>query len=178
MSVFTNPAGGSADQAAAYIRAVLGLLGDDDPVEVLRTTPGALRRVVDGYTEAELSRRERPGKWGIRHVLRHLADSEIVWGWRLRLTLAQRRPSLTGFDQDAWADRLGYDDADAAQSITEFTMLRTTHVRLIERAGPEDLERVAVHAERGEESVGHMARLYAGHDLLHLRQIDRIAATL
>jgi hypothetical protein len=33
---------------------------------------------------------------------------------------------------------------------------------------------VAVHEERGEESVEHMARLYAGHDLVHLRQLRRI----
>jgi hypothetical protein len=33
---------------------------------------------------------------------------------------------------------------------------------------------VGVHAERGEESVAHMIRLYAGHDLLHLRQLARI----
>jgi len=31
-----------------------------------------------------------------------------------------------------------------------------------------------VHVERGEESLAHLLRLNAGHDLLHLRQIDRI----
>jgi hypothetical protein len=35
-----------------------------------------------------------------------------------------------------------------------------------------------VHAERGEESVRHMLRLYAGHDVLHLRQIERIKSGL
>jgi hypothetical protein len=34
--------------------------------------------------------------------------------------------------------------------------------------------RDGVHAERGEESVEHMIRLYAGHDLLHLEQLARI----
>ena len=53
-------------------------------------------------------------------------------------------------------------------------MLRRDNLRLIERATPEDLKRVGVHAERGEESAGYLVRLYAGHDLMHLRQIDRI----
>jgi len=35
-----------------------------------------------------------------------------------------------------------------------------------------------VHAERGEESVEHMIRLYAGHDLLHLQQLARIRRTV
>ena len=43
---------------------------------------------------------------------------------------------------------------------------------------PQDLKRVGVHAERGEESVEHLRRLYAGHDLLHLRQIARIRETV
>jgi hypothetical protein len=45
---------------------------------------------------------------------------------------------------------------------------------LLKGASPGDFQRVGVHAERGEESVEHMIRLYAGHDVLHLRQIDRI----
>jgi hypothetical protein len=39
---------------------------------------------------------------------------------------------------------------------------------------PDDMNRVGVHSERGEESVAHMMKLYAGHDLLHLNQMERI----
>ena len=37
-----------------------------------------------------------------------------------------------------------------------------------------DVRRVGVHSERGEESVAHMIKMYAGHDLLHLAQLARI----
>lgn len=83
-------------------------------------------------------------------------------------------PPITGYDQDRWAERLHYDEADAAQALELFRVLRGANLRLLERATPEDLQRVGVHAERGEESVGYLIRLYAGHDLLHLRQIERI----
>lgn len=174
MSVFTNPASGAAGQAAAYTQAVLELLGSQDPTAVLRATPAALRRAIDGLDREQLGRPEHPGKWSIGQVLRHLADSEVVWGWRLRLILAQDRPPLTGYDQDAWADRLHYDEADPADSLQVFETLRRDNLRLVERASPADLTRVGVHAERGDESVEHLRRLYAGHDLLHLRQIERI----
>jgi hypothetical protein len=59
-----------------------------------------------------------------------------------------------------------------------FTVLRQANLRLVERASPADLQRVGVHAERGDESLGHLVRLYAGHDLLHLRQIERVRSTL
>jgi hypothetical protein len=174
MSVFTNPASGAAGQAAAYTNAILELLGSQDPAAVLRATPGALRRAIDGLAPNLLRQPEKPGKWSIGHVLRHLADSEVVWGWRLRLILAQDRPPLTGYDQDAWADRLHYGEADPADSLRVFDTLRPDNLRLVERASPEDLQRVGVHVERAEESGEHRRRLYAGHDLLHLRQIERI----
>ena len=123
---------------------------------------------------AQLRTPEAPGKWSIAQVLRHLADSDVVWGWRMRLILAQDRPPITGYDQDLWADRLHYAESDPAESLDTFRVLRRDNLKLIERATPEDLKRVGVHSERGEESAGYLMRLFAGHDLLHLRQIDRI----
>src|SRR5581483_11724455 len=88
MSVFTNPATRSKEQALAYTTAVISLLGTREPMDVLRATPDALRASVDGLSTAQLTTPEAPGKWSIRHVLQHLADSELVAGWRFRLVLA------------------------------------------------------------------------------------------
>jgi uncharacterized damage-inducible protein DinB len=178
MSVFTNPASRSLEQAREYTTAVLDLLGTQDPMDVLRATASAARDKVSSLSADQLSMPEASGKWSLRHVVRHLADSELVWGYRLRLVLAQDRPALTGYDQDLWSRRLGYDHADVEQALQEFEILRRSNLRLLAAASDEDLQRVGVHAERGEESVGHMIRLYAGHDLLHLRQLDRIRATV
>ena len=67
---------------------------------------------------------------------------------------------------------------DPNESLETFAVLRRDNLRLIERATPEDLQRVGVHAERGEESAGYLVRLFAGHDLMHLAQIDRIGRRL
>jgi hypothetical protein len=176
MSVFTNPAASSKEQASAYTRAILALVGDADPVAVLRRTPADLQAATADLTDQQHSTPEAPGKWSIRHVVRHLADSEIVLAWRVRMILAHEQPPLTGYDQDLWADRLGYDQADLTESLEEFTVLRRGHLRLLDRASPRDLERYGVHAERGNERVAHLIRMYAGHDILHLKQIARIRA--
>ena len=174
MSVFTNPASRSAEQAKEYTTAILELLGSRDPLSVLRETESALRRSLEGLSPQEMSQPEAAGKWSVRQVLQHLADSDLVWAYRVRMVLAHDRPQLTGYDQDLWAERLRYDEADAEQALRVFATLRQANLRLLERASEADLNRVGLHAERGEESVRHMLRLYAGHDILHLQQIARI----
>lgn len=178
MSVFTNPASRSIDDAHAYTAAILNLLGDQDPMSVLPDTPSAIHRALVGMTAAQVAQPETPGKWSIRQVVQHLADSELVWGYRLRMVLAQERPPLTGFDQDQWAARLHYDEADVTTALDEFGVLRRANLRLLARTTPDEIMRVGIHAERGEESVGHMVRMYAGHDLLHLAQLARIRRAL
>ena len=178
MSVFTNPAARAPGHARAYVDAVLGLLADRDPMDVLRSTPGAITQAIIGLSPSQRRQVEVPGKWSINDVLQHLGDSEIVWSWRMRLILSEDRPTLTGYDQDAWAARLGYDEAASEEALELFGVLRRANLRLLTRATPADLGRVGLHAERGEESLEHQRRLYAGHDLLHLRQLARIRASL
>jgi len=174
MSVFSNTSNDAPEERAKYAGAILELLGTREPVSVLRDSPAVAGGAIARLTPAQLRTPEAPGKWSIAQVLRHLADSDVVWGWRMRLILAQDRPPITGYDQDLWADRLHYADADPAESLDTFRVLRRDNLKLIERATPEDLKRVGVHSERGEESAGYLMRLFAGHDLLHLRQIERI----
>jgi len=174
MSVLTNPAAGAAEHAATYVAAVLELLGDHDPAVVLRETISALPRAIEGLSRQQLRRPERPGKWSVGQILQHLAGSEVVYAWRTRLILAQDRPILTGYDQDSWAERLRYDQTEPSDALQLFIVLRLANMRLLEHASVDDMKRVGVHVERGEESLEHLRRLYAGHDLLHLAQIDRV----
>ena len=176
MSIFTNPASRSVEAAMEYTKAILALLGDREPIEVLSKTPTAVRKLVAQAEAVDIP--EAPGKWSVRMVVQHLADSDLVAGWRLRLVLAQDRPSITGYDQDAWATRLRYAEVEVDDALADFEQVRRSNLRLLGRLPESDGARVGVHAERGEESVAHIVRLTAGHDVLHLRQIERILAAV
>lgn len=178
MSIFTNNAATSREEAQAYTAALLGLVEGRDRLAVLHSTEPTLRERVAGADEARLAQPEAPGKWSVRQVLAHLADSEIVFGWRLRMIMAHDRPAITGYDQDLWAERLGYANVEPALAIETFGALRRWNLQLLENASAEQLDRVGVHAERGEESVRHLLGMYAGHDTLHIRQIERILAAV
>ncbi len=174
MTDLSYNASNAVDQAEVYIASILGALGSRDAFEVLAETPGALRQAVAGLTPEQDGTPERAGKWSVRQVVQHLNDSELVGAFRFRMVLAHDAPVLSGYDQDLWAERLGYQDAEIETALQEFTMLRAANLRLVRRATPEDLQRVMRHAERGDEPLSKMIRLYAGHDLVHLAQIRRI----
>src|SRR5688572_25477218 len=176
MSQFSNPASAGGADAASYTASLLELLNGRDPLQSMREMPAKLTAAVKNVPPNLLSEPEAPGKWSIREVVQHLADSELVGSGRFRMVLAQDRPALAAYDQDAWSARLHYSEANVDEALAEFTSLRRANLRLFERASEADLARVGVHSERGEESLAHMMKLYAAHDLVHLRQIERIRA--
>jgi hypothetical protein len=173
---FSNPAGNAAAAAGPYVRALLDLLGSRDPLEVMAELMAWLDRRLQGVPEAALRKPEAPGKWSVIQVVQHLADSDLVAGYRIRMVVAEDRPPLQGYNQDTWARKFYYDQADLSDAMGQLRALRSANLRLWGRLGPEQLERVGLHSERGPESAGHILRLMGAHDLVHRRQIDRILA--
>ena len=67
-------------------------------------------------------------------------------------------------------------DTPAADSVALFAALRQATLRLLRSVDPARHQHAGLHAERGRESIPHLMRLYAGHDLNHLAQIERLLA--
>ena len=174
MSVFTNNLSSAVDEAEAYTKATLEMLGERDPIMVLEAMPEEMEAAVAGLSDEQLRRAEAPGKWSILAVVGHMTDSELVWSNRLRFIAASDKPQIIGYDQDAWADKLGYNDMKLNDLLTLFSVVRAANLRLIAGLSDEDRKRAGVHTERGEESIAHLINMYAGHDLVHLAQITRI----
>ena len=177
MSVFTNPAGSAAEAGREYTRALLGLLGDRDPRTVMGEQVHWLRGALDRRSPVELTRPERRGKWSVGQVLRHLVDTEWVYGYRCRKVVAEPGCAIVGYDQDRWAQGLRYADADPRATLEDVAVLRAMNLRWLDGLTDEELDRWGEHDERGRESVRHIVKLIGAHDLLHRAQITRILAS-
>jgi hypothetical protein len=173
---FANPAGSASAAAAGYVRALLDLLGPQDPLAVAAELVPWLERRVAGLDRARLHRPEAPGKWSVIEVIQHLADAEMVMSFRIRMALTEDQPPLQGYDQDQWVSVLRYAEVPLDLALAQLRGLRGGNLHLWPTLTPEQLERAGLHSERGLESVERMIRLMAGHDLVHRRQIDRILA--
>ena len=173
---FSNPAGSAAAAASGYVRALLDLLGSRNPIDVLGELLPWLDQRLRGVPDLTLRRPEKPGKWSTIEVIQHLADSDLVAGFRTRMVLSEDRPALQAYDQDRWAGEFRYREVSLNQALDQLRGLRIANLHLWSRLRPTQLERVGLHSERGLESAGHLIRLMAAHDLVHRRQIDRILA--
>jgi len=171
---FSNPASQAKDNAAAYVKLLMDLLGDRDPFEVQSQQLATLQAEIAGIDEATLRRPEKPGKWSIMQVIQHLADSEVVSRYRMRMILAQPAPEIQGYDQDLWATNLNYHEMDLSEALEIIRVLRAANLKMLRGLNKTQLERSGMHSERGPESVRKILQMVAAHDILHLNQIRRI----
>lgn len=157
-----------------YIARLLGYVGKQKPLNVLKSTPARVERLLRGASARKTGRRPAPGKWSIREIVFHLADSELVYGYRLRTILARNRARLIAFDQNDWAASGRYNRRDLRAALDMLRTLRKANLELLQVIPRQQWNYYGIHQERGKESVTHLTRLYAGHDLNHLNQIRRI----
>jgi hypothetical protein len=157
-----------------YIQRILAQLGGKDPLKVQASTAEKLGRLVRRASAAKLRKRPAPGKWSAGEILAHLADSEIVTGWRMRQILGAPGTQIQAFDQNAWAAAGHYEKRDARKSLAQFRAAREANLALLKSLSPEQWKHYGLHAERGIETIEHILHLHAGHDLNHLGQVERI----
>jgi hypothetical protein len=156
----------------SYRERLLGLLGDRDPLEALEANAARVEAVARKLGEAGLSRSYGPGKWTGRQILAHLADAEMATGFRVRQILSEDNHRVQGWDESSWARR--YADVDAEAALASYRALRRWNLALFRGLSGADLDREAVHPERGPETLRSYVRLLAGHDLNHLGQLERL----
>jgi hypothetical protein len=157
-----------------YIQRVTGYVEGKQPLAVQAATAKKLERLIKGVPSSKLRKRPAPDKWSVREILAHLADAEIVGGFRMRLILGAPGTAIVAFDQDAWVTSGHYEKRDPRQSLEQFRVLRAGNLAMLKSLAPEQWKHYGMHSERGQETIEHIVRMFAGHDLNHLQQVERI----
>ena len=165
-----------SETAQQYIARILGFAGDQDPWKLMAAAPDRLRSLVERASPSALVWKPAPHVWSVAEIAAHLADAEIVSAWRIRSVLAEDNVPLQAFDQNAWASAFRYAETPAAESVATFATLRQATLRLLRTVDAARHQHAGLHAERGRESIPHLMRLYAGHDVNHFEQIERLLA--
>src|SRR5713226_1895871 len=151
-----------------YTQRILGYIEGKQPLRMQAATAKKLGRLIKGVSTAKLRKRPAPEKWSVSEIIAHLADGEIVGGFRMRLILGSPGIPIVAYDQDEWVISGHYDRRDPQKSVEQFRVLREGNLALLKSLKPEQWKHYGMHSERGQESVEHIVRMIAGHDINHL----------
>ncbi|MFY9530101.1 MAG: DinB family protein [Candidatus Acidiferrales bacterium] len=157
-----------------YKKRILGYVAGQKPLKVQAETPKKLERLLKGVPRGRLVRRPEPSKWCVAEIVAHLAETELVGGYRVRTILGAPGTPIQAFDQDKWAEAGKYSKRNPKDSLALFRALREANLALLKSLSPEQWKHSGFHAERGEESVENIVEMFAGHDINHLSQIEKI----
>jgi hypothetical protein len=157
-----------------YIKRILSHIESQNTLKSQAAAPQRLARLIRGVPQKRLARRPAPGKWSVNEILAHLSETELVGGYRIRKILEKNGNPNAAFDQDEWASAGNYTQRDSRRSLELFTALRNANLDLLKSLKPAQWKRYGMHSERGKETIAHIVRMFAGHDINHIRQIESI----
>ena len=144
-------------------------------LEEAEKNPKQIAAAVSGLTDKALRYKPAPNKWCILEVLGHLADIEVVYAYRLRQMLADKKPVIAPIDQDDWARNLGYMEIHPAELVALYGLNRHANIQLLRRLKPGDLGKSAYHPElKHKTTVAEYVEKISTHGANHLAQIERL----
>ena len=143
-------------------------------LERYRRGPELLAVVLTGVFGEEEDFAVAPGKWSVRQIIAHLADTELVFANRFRQVLAEDNPPLMAFDQDRWARNLDYARRKPKQSLETLRRLRAEIHELLKEMPPAAFERAGRHSKDGPLTVYQLLERLTNHVEHHARQVQEI----
>lgn len=140
----------------------------------IKNYPAELEALLSKYADTQYDTPVQPGEWTIRQIIHHLPDAHMNGFIRMKLVLAENKPILKPYDQDAWATQ-----ADMKLPVEpSLQILRGLHARWAELLSnlPESAwDRGGIHLENGLVTLDQLLYTYAGHGQAHLEQIQQLS---
>ena len=165
------------ETAEQYRQRMLLLVNGRDAVKLQTAAPARLAKLLKGVSPTKARKRPAPEKWSIAEIVVHLADTEVVFGYLIRAIVGEPGGArIDGFDQDEWLAALHYDKRNMKKSFSEYRAFREANVALLKSLAPEQWKICGTHKERGRETLETVVKMFAGHDINHFQQIERILA--
>ncbi len=133
----------------------------------VRVVSEALKTISEKELDTRL-----PGKWSIREIVHHLADSEMVAAVRLRRVVAEDRPGLRATDLTGYVGRLYY-NRPVQGSLDLFRAVRGSTAEILDRMTEGDWAREGVLGDGGRYTAEKWLEIFAKHAETHAAQIAR-----
>ncbi len=141
----------------------------------IKQLPGLLEKAVEGLDDGKLDTPYGEGKWTVRQVVHHLADSHMNAFIRFKLTVTENKPTLKPYNQDDWATTIEAKTAPIEPSLGILKGVHERWVMLMELLPESAWSRVAYHPEHGDLTLTDILNTYSRHGENHVSQIVKLS---
>jgi hypothetical protein len=152
---------------APFFAGYVSLVPEPDVLRVLEEQPDEVRVYASTVAPERELFSYAPGKWSLRELFGHVADTERVFGYRALCISRGEQASLPGFDEQEYAAKSGAARSPLRDLVHEFVAIRESNLALLRRLDREAWERVGI-ANGNPVSVRALAYILAGHVRHHL----------
>jgi hypothetical protein len=160
-----------ADEFAPFYAGYVQQVPDGDIVEALIGGAEISAALLGDLPDDLASRAYAPGKWTLKEVVLHCADTERIFAYRaLRIARGDTTP-LPGFDENAYTPLSGAASRTLEDILDELQSVREASVTLFSGLPSEAWTRRGM-ASGKEVSVRGIAWITAGHLLHHMGVIQ------
>lgn len=151
---------------APYYARYVALVPDGPIVETLRRQIAETSSLLKPLPDDRARHRYAPGKWSVKEVVGHLADSERVFAYRALRFARADGTGLPGFDENAYAAKAGHDERPLADVLEELEVVRAATVALLQGLPDPAWDRGGA-ANDVHVTVRALAWIIAGHERHH-----------
>lgn len=158
----------AADEYAPYYAGYVAGVPAGDPIALLLEQGAALRDELAAVGDARAGEPYAPGKWSVKDVAAHLADTERVMAYRALCIARGDATPLPGFEQDDYARTAGATARPLDALLHELAAVRAATHALFAGLPPEALARRGT-VNGGPASVRALLHIILGHEAHHRR---------
>lgn len=152
---------------APYYGRYVGQVPSGDVIDTLRSQFKETSALLRGIDASRTTSGYAPGKWSIRDIVLHMADTERVMAYRaLRIARGDATP-LASFDENVFAPMAGANARSMDSLVGELDAVRRATIAMLEGFPADAWGRWGTASDKSV-TVRALAWIIAGHERHHV----------
>jgi len=141
---------------------------DRQLIEQFAAGAGKVGQAIAGLSREDFLKQPVPGTWSIGQIVIHLMDSDLIASDRMKRVIAEDNPTIIGYNEAAFAQKLYYEKMDFAVAADIFKKNRDLTAIILRSLPNEAFSRFGTHNEVGKKTLADFVKIYVDHLEHHL----------
>ncbi len=122
--------------------------------------------------QADLDARPIEGRWSVREVVCHVADSEIIYADRMKRVIAEENPTFFEADPDRFGPALFCPQRPIDKELDVVKAIRAHMLSILQSCHADDFRRTGVHSLDGRMTLQTLLERITAHIPHHVAFIE------